>query len=169
MYSVSFLGELAAIIWVICIIVLFMDRQHGKMAALLCFVGVFLSDQVFGHFFKSIWHRPRPFMYLDGVKVLGIQWKSSSFPSGHCDSLFAGSVILAGFYPRMALPLYAFCAITAVSRVYCGMHHPLDVLMGTLLGICTGCMVLFLYRRFLAKHDHSGHPSSAIENPRQPG
>jgi len=146
MYLVSLVGEMAAIIWVICIIAAIADRRKGLHALVTCFTGIVLSDYVIGHFFKWIWPRLRPYQYLDGVRVLGHKWTNGSFPSGHADSIVAGAVILSYFYPSMAVPLYVFSALTCFSRVYNGLHHPLDVFTGALIGICSGCAVIALYR-----------------------
>jgi undecaprenyl-diphosphatase len=59
-----------------------------------------------------------------------------SFPSGHATTSFACAVTLAAFTPRYAAPvLYALAAGIAYSRVYVGVHYPLDVLAGAVLGI----------------------------------
>jgi undecaprenyl-diphosphatase len=151
MYAVSLVGEQAAILWIICVIMLFLDKMNGRTSLLLTFVAVVLSNKVIGEIVKHLWYRPRPFMYLEGIKVLGHKWNNGSFPSGHADSLFAGSVILGFFYPRMRWPLYIFCIVTCFSRVYCGMHHPLDVIAGAAIGLGTGWGVLAVYKRWSAK------------------
>jgi undecaprenyl-diphosphatase len=155
MYFISLLGHLGAIMWVICIVVIIKDRKRGKIAALLCVVSIIISDQVLGHALKALWPRQRPYLYLEGVRVLGHRFHDGAFPSGHADALFAGTVILSHFYPPMATPLYLFCLLTCLSRVYCGMHHPLDVIAGALLGFLTGHAVLLIYRRAALRKEGS--------------
>jgi undecaprenyl-diphosphatase len=59
-----------------------------------------------------------------------------SFPSGHAATSFACAATLAPFAPRHAKPvLYALAAAIAYSRVYVGVHYPLDVLGGAALGL----------------------------------
>jgi undecaprenyl-diphosphatase len=61
---------------------------------------------------------------------------SHSFPSGHAATSFACAATLASFAPRRAKPvLYLLAAAIAYSRVYVGVHYPLDVLAGAALGL----------------------------------
>ena len=58
-----------------------------------------------------------------------------SFPSGHATVSFACATILALAVPRLRVPLFALAALIAFSRVYVGVHFPLDVLAGAVLGV----------------------------------
>jgi undecaprenyl-diphosphatase len=61
---------------------------------------------------------------------------SHSFPSGHATTSFACAATLAPFVDRRAVPvLYVLAAAIAYSRVYVGVHYPLDVLGGAALGL----------------------------------
>jgi undecaprenyl-diphosphatase len=61
---------------------------------------------------------------------------SHSFPSGHATTSFACAATLAPFVDRRAVPvLYLLAAAIAYSRVYVGVHYPLDVLGGAALGL----------------------------------
>ena len=82
-------------------------------------------------------HRPR-------VHTLIAEPHSHSFPSGHAASSFACAVVLVSFAPRLRGPLYAFAALIALSRLYVGVHYPLDVLGGALWGLVVGKAVLDL-------------------------
>ncbi len=156
MYLVSLVGEMAIIIWIICIIAAIVDRKKGFHALIACIIGIIFSDHIVGHTLKWLWPRLRPHQYLEGVRVLGHKWMNGSFPSGHADSILAGTVILSYFYPRMAVPLYIFSALTCISRVYNGMHHPLDVCVGALIGIASGHLVIVLYRWKMEKPRAAG-------------
>ena len=61
---------------------------------------------------------------------------SSSFPSGHAATSFACAATLAPFVSRTgAIVLYVLAAAIAFSRVYVGVHYPIDVLAGAALGL----------------------------------
>jgi len=80
---------------------------------------------------KLLVDRPRP---LDHPLVP--EPTTASFPSGHATTSFACAATLSSMLPRSAAPvLYALAAAIAYSRVYVGVHYPLDVLAGAALGI----------------------------------
>jgi undecaprenyl-diphosphatase len=58
-----------------------------------------------------------------------------SFPSGHATVSFACATTLALAVPRLRIPLYALAVLISFSRVYVGVHYPLDVLAGAVLGV----------------------------------
>jgi undecaprenyl-diphosphatase len=58
-----------------------------------------------------------------------------SFPSGHATVSFACATTLALAVPRLSIPLYTLAVLISFSRVYVGVHYPLDVLAGAILGI----------------------------------
>ena len=75
------------------------------------------------------------------VHALVTRPHSHSFPSGHATTSFACATVLALTFPRFWLPLLVLAAAVAWSRVYVGVHFPLDVLAGAVLGAAIGLVV----------------------------
>jgi membrane-associated phospholipid phosphatase len=91
--------------------------------------------------------RERPFAALPEADPL-LTWSvSSSFPSGHAATSAAGAVILAFLLGRFRAPLALLAAAMCYSRVYIGVHYPLDVLAGAAIGLVAGFAAVALVRR----------------------
>jgi undecaprenyl-diphosphatase len=71
---------------------------------------------------------------------------SHSFPSGHTATSFAGATALSLVYPRGAPVFYLLAAAIAYSRLYVGVHFPLDVLGGIVIGVATALLLLAAVR-----------------------
>ncbi len=87
---------------------------------------------------KRACSRPRPDAGIGGFAALVECPDAFSFLSGHAAAAFAIAVALAGQGGWLG-PLALMLAIgIALSRVYLGAHHPLDVAAGVLLGALAG-------------------------------
>jgi undecaprenyl-diphosphatase len=72
---------------------------------------------------------------------------SHSFPSGHTATAVAGAIVLSSFAPRLT-PLFAvLAAAVAYSRIYVGVHFPLDIVGGAAIGAATALLLLAAVRR----------------------
>jgi undecaprenyl-diphosphatase len=86
-------------------------------------------------------HRPRGFHPLVAVP------HSSSFPSGHATMSFACATVLCALAPKAAPAFVALAAAIAYSRLYLGVHWPLDVAAGAALGVAIALLLLGVARR----------------------
>jgi undecaprenyl-diphosphatase len=90
--------------------------------------------------------RRRPPLVYPEPKPLVHVPHSGSFPSGHATSAFACATVIAWQAPRLAFPSFLLAGAIAWSRVYVGVHWPLDVLGGAGLGILIATALLMLVR-----------------------
>jgi undecaprenyl-diphosphatase len=92
----------------------------------------------------SIDRPPLRYVHPDALVSLP---RGSSFPSGHTSTSFACATVLAFFVPRAAPAFYLLALAIGFSRIYVGVHWPLDVLGGAALGVAAGLAVTALLRR----------------------
>ena len=96
---------------------------------------------------KPIVDRERPYVLLPEAEPL-LRWDvSESFPSGHAATSAAGAVILGYLIGRWAWSLTVLAAAVSYSRVYIGVHYPLDVLVGAAIGATVALVAVLLVRR----------------------
>jgi undecaprenyl-diphosphatase len=85
--------------------------------------------------------RARPSLVVQGARALDIEG-GGSFPSGHSKNAFTAFAILGSRWRRLRLPLGLLACLIAVSRVYVGVHWPLDVIVGSIVGWAIGLLTI---------------------------
>ncbi|HHU87586.1 MAG: phosphatase PAP2 family protein [Pelotomaculaceae bacterium] len=143
----SYAGQ-GGLIWIALGLSFFIfGRRSWKNAALLMLLALFASFLVDEELLKNIFRRPRPFETFAGINLLVLPPDSYSFPSAHTANAFAAGLVLARKIPSVAGPVLALALLIAFSRVYVGVHYPLDILAGALVGAACALFVLKLETR----------------------
>jgi undecaprenyl-diphosphatase len=81
---------------------------------------------------------------------------SHSFPSGHTAVAFAAAVVLSWLVPRAAPAFFVLALAIGYSRIYIGVHWPLDVVGGAVTGLVTALLLLAVARRRSVRLRRSG-------------
>jgi len=134
--SIYFFGLLvvAYIVW----------RSHYHNVLRLLLTG--LLAYVASGFAKDIWGRGRPFELIPDVANLDYFVRGPGFPSGHMALATALAMTLGHYLPRKYhVLIVAWIIGVGLSRMYLGVHTPVDILGGFAIG--WGCYALFRHVR----------------------
>jgi len=113
------------------------DKRNGYKSAISILTAGLLCTSL-----KLIVKRPRPFKTYDFIRAKD-KVGPFSFPSGHTTFAFAAATSLSLAYPKwfVVAPAYLFAGLAAYSRMYLGVHFPLDVFGGLVIGVGSSILV----------------------------
>jgi tRNA U34 2-thiouridine synthase MnmA/TrmU len=124
----------------ILLYLLFTDYAHNyDMVAKAMTAGI-LSRFIFAVFIHKFFPKKRPFIE-NPVKLLLHPKFTSSFPSGHASFFFAVSMVVYFFNPMLGKIFFLISSLMGVSRVIGGVHWPVDVVFGAILGTFCGWLI----------------------------
>lgn len=136
-------------------------RKYGKAVYKYVFVLLILfvlTDQVSSGLIKPLVGRLRPChepALSENVQLVSKCGGKYSFPSGHATNtmgLAIGMYILYGASVGFWLILWAL--LVGYSRIYLGVHYPLDILMGFTLGWLLAMLTCWIARKSLKLVDN---------------
>ncbi len=132
------------------IVYMLRDTKKWKQAVVMILaiaLIVTICDQVSSTLMKPYFARLRP-SHTPGLEnllhyVYGYHGGKYGFPSSHAANAF-GSVTFVALLLRNRIAtilLFAFAFMVSYSRIYLGVHFPIDIFVGSMLGILTGTLV----------------------------
>lgn len=123
--------------WIPVVGVMFVFGNRDTKLLAFELAALFVVGIAAGELMKYAVYRARPFETVSGIVTRVATDMDSSFPSGHALIVSIGAAFVLGkFKSRVVSSLLAIeAAVVCYSRVYVGMHYPLDVVGGILLGV----------------------------------
>jgi membrane-associated phospholipid phosphatase len=158
-------------------LVIFMPRTFGRYGWLWCagFLITFgLSDQASASLIKPLIGRLRPCNDPDLKQIVHLLVPcggGKSFPSSHAANHFSLAVFSAITLRANARWIWPIALLWAASvsyaQVYVGVHFPLDVLCGGLLGAAIGYLTATIFNKKFAL-PHIFYTSATSPQPHEP-
>jgi len=116
------------------------QRERNQRAILRALIALFVANIVL-KLCNLIYFRPRPFDSHE-VNLLFYRPWDSSFPSNPATVGFSVATAVWLYNRRLGASLLALATLFGLSRIYCGVHYPLDVIAGALLGALSAYLVV---------------------------
>jgi undecaprenyl-diphosphatase len=135
--GIFFADYLIYIALAVILIVLFLKRY--RLMAIAIVISVFISRIIITEPLKMIFHRARPYVVLENVRKLVVENTDyASFPSGHAAIFFAIAAAIFFFNRKLGIFTFIVAILVGLSRIYVGVHWPIDIVAGAIIGIVSG-------------------------------
>ncbi|MHB1330508.1 MAG: phosphatase PAP2 family protein [Minisyncoccota bacterium] len=95
---------------------------------------------------RTLYFNPRPFVVGNFTPLIE-HIPDNGFPSDHVLLVASISTLLTIFNPKIGALSWVITMFVAVSRVYTGVHHSLDILASMLISIVVGVVIYSLNKR----------------------
>ena len=134
---------------VVAAILIWRQRLGVIRFVVVCGITMGLADFVTYQIIKPAFSRPRPCYALSAVRLVQDGCGGDyGFPSNHAANAMAGAIVLAIYASRRFRPLFFGAAVlVGLSRIYIGVHYPLDVLGGYAVGAFLAAVVITIERK----------------------
>lgn len=151
MLAVTTLGEETAFLVIALVLFWCVNKYQGYYILSVGFVGTIANQ------FMKLWFRiPRPWVLDENFTILEQARDAAtgySFPSGHTQSAVGtfGGVALSTKNKAVRIAAVILAVLVPVSRMYIGVHTPLDVGVSVVLALA----LVFLIRPIVLRHTHT--------------
>ena len=120
--------------------------KRGRITIVLLLIAASFSDAICFQVIKPWVGRIRPSHdFYEYVNLLVSKGGKYSFPSNHAANSFVFATVLSYFYEKNKTPLYVLASAIAFSRVYVGVHYPLDIVFGSIIGYIISWIILSIW------------------------
>ena len=109
-----------------------------------------LTAWAISKFLKDFFYTPRPFL-ISGLTPLVKYSSDGSFPSNHTAAAFAIAITVFLHHRRLGIILIILALLIGISRIFGGVHYPIDIIGGAAIGSLIAWSVSHLHPSWLLK------------------
>lgn len=132
---------------------------------------VVFTDQFSSSLCKPYFHRLRPTRTPEIAAMVdvvnGYRGGLYGFISSHAANTFGAAMFFTLVFRHAPTGLLLFCwaSLSSYTRIYLGVHFPLDILCGALCGLVSGTLFWFVCQRICDRHATSSDYSTSLRTP----
>ena len=141
---------------------IFKDKKRRLALIIFIPLAIIITDQI-GSYIKDYKLRDRPYMAIESNKINLLvkvsqnedgsykqtQSSQKSFPSNHSANIWALSLIVGYLYTNAKTYFIILAILISISRVYIGVHYPLDIIFGAIIGISVSSLLIKIYQKLI--------------------
>ncbi|MEK9157757.1 MAG: phosphatase PAP2 family protein [Patescibacteria group bacterium] len=121
----------------VLLVLLATNYNRWKKLVLVSFVSAIVARGIIASIIKYFYSHPRPYWTIVETHLLLAKETQSSFPSGHTIFVFALATGVYLYNKKWGGWYILLACLVGFSRVFVGVHWPLDIMAGAVLGIAT--------------------------------
>lgn len=104
---------------------------------------------------RLLFSRDRPFTE-EGIIPLFDHAATASFPSGHAAFFFALATVVFFYNKKTGYFFFGTAVLMGLSRIASGIHWPMDIIAGAVVGLFSGWMIWLLAKKLINRFLPSG-------------
>jgi len=128
-------------LWLCLFIFLVINVKKHWRVVIMAITTAVISRFVIAEIIRWIWFRPRPFVALNFIPLINQSPAEAAFPSAHASFYFALSTIIYLYNKKLGIFFLTSTFLITVARVFVGVHWPLDIVAGAIIGIILGLVI----------------------------
>ncbi len=131
------------------------SKKYSFYALLILILSLAFSDGTGNLLFKQTFQRPRPAENSATNAIVRSPFGGYSMISNHAANTFNIAFYVGSIYPPSQIYFYTFAGLVAFSRIYNGVHYPLDIIIGALYGVLCSWLFTRFFKKILMKYNES--------------
>lgn len=146
--GVTWGGNLVILLPITAIYLYLLDKKSFRKKFIILVLAVLLGG-IIVQLLKKVVERPRPLKEMETLLLAGevkihslfYPYRANSFPSGHTQAAFGTATALICITKKHIFYFISIASLIGLSRIYVGVHFPLDVVSGAIIGTLTSILV----------------------------